>query len=346
MSASMTPEKLRADVAHEQEFRNKEGFSSFFKFCSDAVVESVVRDQKLRFTQPRALNDPLEFDPILHFSNDRDSRRAYNLNGVRLPSIEAFWRVQVIESQINAYGVLSLTKLPYSFEMWSHYASGHKGFLIEFKPDFWKEPCMKSKTGPVAMFGEVEYVRDYSANLDRMADSTGWIPPEVLLKELFFRKTSRWSHEKEYRLVRTLADSPQYTPPSTPYSYTDLAGMYLFDFDWKKCVNSVVLGASMEKAKKKLIAQYCISRGTPLYQSMIFKDQADWLGEPCSLYLLPLTDAQSRQKALDTPSQLLCTDSLTIAGEDPVKTVSRLEDLPYYKGHESIVRDMYRNLTV
>jgi hypothetical protein len=105
-------EKLRDEyIDHE--------FGSFFKYCSDSekVIEGVFRNHKIRFTQPRALNDPLEFNPTILFTNTSPNYQVYELDGIKLPSIELFMRVQIIESQINNYGILSLAKIPDSFDM-------------------------------------------------------------------------------------------------------------------------------------------------------------------------------------------------------------------------------------
>ena len=111
--------------------------TGYFKYCSDdpRVINGIFRDHKIRFTQPAALNDPLEFDPIIRFENNGANYNWFSLNGIPLPSEESRLRHRLIEQQINAFGVLSLTKNPDSFDMWSRYANGHKGFLIEFKSD-------------------------------------------------------------------------------------------------------------------------------------------------------------------------------------------------------------------
>ena len=94
-----------------------------------------------------------------------------------MPSKELFYQVQLIESQINNYGILSLTEIPDSFEMWSQYSNGHKGFIIEFKEGFWQYPSMKSKEGKEYPVRKVEYVESYSINLDQIANANeGNIP--------------------------------------------------------------------------------------------------------------------------------------------------------------------------
>lgn len=173
----MNTEELRLEIAKSQKAMRSKPWDSYFKYFNDspAVMDGIFKNQKIRFTQPRALNDPLEFSPTFRFNNPDSAYRTYELDGLRLPSIELFFRVQIIESQINNYGILSVTKHPDSFDMWSHYSNGHKGFVIEFKEGFWQYPALKSRTGEQYPARKVEYVNDYSINLDKIADADGHI---------------------------------------------------------------------------------------------------------------------------------------------------------------------------
>ncbi len=114
--------------------------------------------------------------------------------------------------------------------MWSQYSNGHKGFIIEFKPDFNSYSGMTSNSSKIYEVKKVIYVDDYEINLDDIADKTGFISLEALNNELFFKKTSRWKHENEYHMVRPLSDNPNYHPPKTNLAYLDL-NVYLFPFE-------------------------------------------------------------------------------------------------------------------
>src|SRR3989338_1929980 len=104
----MTVEEIRKLIHSQQEEMNNDEPESYFKYCSDKkeVVEEIFNNQRIRFTQPRALNDPLEFSPTFRF-NSNNAYQWYQLQGKMLPSIEFFYRVQIIESQINRFGILS-----------------------------------------------------------------------------------------------------------------------------------------------------------------------------------------------------------------------------------------------
>jgi len=328
----------------EIEQRADREYSSYFKHCSDSddVLKGIFEDQKIRFTQPRALNDPLEFNPIMHFHNSNAVHHRYELEGIELPSKEMFYRVQMIESQVNRFGILSLTKVPDSFDLWTQYANGHRGFVIEFQPDFASRPCMRSGTGSEYPVRKVEYVDDYAINLDDLVDDHHEIPLEVLHNELFFKKTSRWKHEEEYRMIRPLADCPDYQPPKNNYPSTDTI-TYLFDFTWD-CISSIIMGTNMSSDKKRIVARSCEKHGISLFQSCIIKDHKDRAGTPSTVLPLALDNYDSKEMLLGAKPQLLCTDLVRLSNLSRTVKINRLSDLPYYRGYEDVLEEMHRSL--
>jgi len=336
-------EDYNKDIAEQAKLYAEGKFHSYFKYFSDnpAVINGVFKDQALRFTQPRALNDPLEFSPIMRFKDAQSRYRSFDLKGVRLPSIQSFFRVQIIESQVNVYGILSLTKIPNSFDMWSHYANGHRGFVLEFKDQFWQHPCMKSKAGDEYPVRKVEYVEDYSINLENLVNTDNEIPTAVLHRELFFKKTSRWEYEHEYRMVRPLAESPGYIAPKSNYPHTD-TGIYLFPFDWN-CIASVIVGANMSVENKQLIAQQCEKNNKSLHLAHIIRDVKDWFGKPCTIYITSLNQYKSEEIILQSEPQLFCTDTVSLSNQGTVE-IMNLNELPYYRDYEEQVEQLYQNL--
>lgn len=113
------------------------------------MIKCIFEDHKIRFTQPAALNDPLEFQPVIRFEDATDKCRHFLCNGEKLPSEKLWLRIQWIEQQLNRYGVLSLTKTPDSFDMWNRYANGHKGLLLKLRADFNTRQCMRGRGGEV-----------------------------------------------------------------------------------------------------------------------------------------------------------------------------------------------------
>jgi len=339
----MNTEEFRKAIAKEQEMWNSKEFDSFFKYFNDnkKVIESIFNKQKIRFTQPRALNDPLEFSPTFLFNDPDKAYQTYDLDGIQLPTMELFYRVQIIESQINHYGILSLTKIPDSFDMWSQYSNGHRGFIIEFKPDFWKHPSMKSAEGKEYQVRKVEYVEDYSINLDAIADGSGHISADSIHNELFYKKTSRWKYENEYRMVRPLTDCPEYILPTTRYVFTDL-GVYLFSFDIE-CIAQVILGANMSVENKRIISGFCENHGIPYSQVFLLRDHKDRYGKPTTLLIIPVAELRDKNNILISKPQLFCGDTIKLGHQNTLK-IKDIKELPYYEGYSEIVSDLYEEL--
>ena len=335
-------EDIGLEIIQGQERFDSSKIDSYFKYISDDenVFEGIFTRHVIRFTQPRMLNDPLESSPIIRFHDNKINYQNYELDGVLLPNVALFSRVQLIESQINYYGILSLTKNPFSFNMWSQYAKGHKGFIIEFKPDFNFSPSMKSKSGNVYEVRKIEYVDEYSICLDDIVDKNGFIPVKVLHDELYFKKTARWKYENEYRMIRPFSDYPDYQQPETNYAYTDTK-VYLFPFDFDS-VASIILGASMSQEHKIRIMDICEKNNIVLHQAHIIRDVKDKFGEPSTTIILQVEDS-NKYAVLNSKPQLFCTDTVGLSNRDKVK-ITKLSDLPYYKDHEQIVEELYRNL--
>jgi hypothetical protein len=314
--------------------------STFLKYCSDdeKVINGIFLNHKIRFTQPAALNDPLEFNPIIHFTNNGSNYTKYIFDGILFPSEEIRIRTQLIESHLNTFGILSLTKLFDSFDMWNRYANGHKGFIIEFKPDFNKHPCMLSRDGTEYPVRQVEYVDEYSINIDDLVDECGWIASKKSNEIMFFTKTSRWKNEMEYRMVRNFTDYPNWQP-SVHKPHRDRS-MYLFDFSLD-CIESVTFGACMSIDNKKKIINACKGIGIKLGQAIIIRDQKDRWNQPAKVVIAP---AESFPNLLDSADiGMLAEQNYIEERNKPPVTVNKLSEIPYYIDDKDWVLQYYKN---
>ncbi len=331
MTDRISNSSTRVKAQHSQ-------ITTYLKYCSDneRVISSIFKDKKIRFTQPWALNDPLEFNPSIRAKSWKNFNADYELDGKYFPSGALWYRIQIVESQINNFGILSLTKVHDSFDMWSRYANGHKGFLIEFKEDFANYACMKSKTGVTYPVEKVIYVEDYAVHLDKLANKyTDQIPFDELRKTFFNKKTSRWAHENEYRLVRPLTDSLNYQPPRQNTSYRD-ATIYLFDFSLD-CINSIIFGAYMSIENKKLIELACREFNIKFSQACIAKNQKDKAGLPGMVVLAPIEKFGLIDRFYAMQPQAFCGD----AKQTRTIRIKSLSELPYYEGNEEVTNSLY-----
>lgn len=313
---------------------------NFFKYCSDdeKVINGIFKEQQIRFTQPAVLNDPLEFNPIIRFKRNAGKYTNYIFDGIVFPSEELRIRHQLIERQLNDYCILSLTKVPDCFDMWSRYANGHKGFLIELKEDFNKESCMFSKDGKEYPVRKVNYVDEYAINVDDLVDEHGLIPFGVFNENAFFTKTSRWRDEEEYRLVRRLSDNPDWQRLKNR-AHRD-RNVYLFDFPLD-CIVSVTFGACMSLENKKKIIEACKDSGINFLQAVIIRDQKDKFDRSANVKLVKAESFPNLQRMGDLG--MFVEQEYIGERQKPAIPVKKLSELPYYADDEEWIRQYYKD---
>ncbi|KXK15151.1 MAG: hypothetical protein UZ14_CFX002000862 [Chloroflexi bacterium OLB14] len=318
-------------------------FSSYFKYFSDSddVINGIFQNNKIRFTQPWGMNDPLEFNPSLKFSPNVNPYQYYELDGAVFPSIELFCRINIIEAQINSYGILSLTKKPLSFDMWSKYANGHKGFLLEFRSDFSKHPCMKSKDGEEYKIKKVEYVKNYFLEVENILDENNIPSLDKLKDELFFKKLDRWKDEEEYRLVRELADTSSYSQLDDK-SYRD-SNVYLFDFSLE-CINSITFGACMSIKNKKKIMEQITDYKIELFQSYIIRNPSEKPEDFDVVKIVNIRNNFSLDELYSLQPQIFIVDNDDDFVNKRNINIKDIKDLPYYKGNEVRMDELYDDL--
>lgn len=265
---------------------------------SDVVIESIFENRKIRFTQPAALNDPLEFNPTLIFGESvKNVHNPYEFNNKRLPSIELFSRIQLIESVINNFGILSLSSEIDSFDMWNLYSNGHKGFMIQFKDDFNENPCLRSKgDGKIYKIGKVEYVDAYRIKINKILSHKNFHDFEYIYETVFFSKNNRWESENEYRIVRKLIDFDEFNPQNKVHR--NQSSIYLSDFSFD-CIDSIAFGAQMSLEKKMKIIKACEGNDINYFQAIIIRDKLDRFGKMGCVEYLPVSyDGEIKAKNL------------------------------------------------
>lgn len=313
---------------------------NFFKYCSDDenVINGIFKEHQIRFTQPAALNDPLEFNPIIRFKQSEGKYTNYIFDGIVFPSEEIRIRHHLIERQLNDFGILSLTKVPDCFDMWSRYANGHKGFLIELKSDFFKHPCMASKDGKEYEVRKVEYVDEYAVNIDELVDEHGLIPFEDFNKQMFFTKTSRWNYEEEYRMVRRLSDNTNWHRLKNR-AHRD-RNVYLFDFSLD-CIVSVTFGACMSLENKEIIIDACKCSSINFLQSIIIRDQKDKFDRPANITLVKAESFPDLKRMGDLG--LFFDQKFIEERQKPAIPIKKLSELPYYADDAEWIRQYYKD---
>lgn len=238
-------------------------------FAPDRV--SFFSDLRVRYSQLGAFNDPFEGRPeITSLSNKEDIlsvvnsalpveiRQAYDQLPSHVQATITYSQVRELadhfakaqESETLAMmqsigvmagsfftgkidqllGVFCLSEVPDSLLMWAHYATSHTGFVVEFDamhPSFHEQ---KSDEDDLRHIRRVYYRESRpSAPLSSMSAI-----------ELFLAKSGHWSYEREWRIVRPLADA-----------VTTVAGhaypIALFDVP-PSAVTGVIMGSRMNEA--------------------------------------------------------------------------------------------------
>jgi len=299
--------------------------STLFKYVSDLskAVDGIFRNHKIRFTQPAALNDPLEFNPAIRFNSESNNFKQYKYQGILMPSIHDWYRLNLIESRINEFGVLSLTDNPFSFEMWCHYANGHKGFLIEFNIPDKAKPTLQLTEEVNLKVHKVRYVKDYVVNIDKLDPKGAFIPFYRIRDSIFLRKTKHWKYEREYRIVRQLSECETYQPPATRTSYRDDKGVYLFPLSLS-CIANVVFGVNTSQEVKRKIIESCRNTKINFLQTVIYKDLQN------KIDFLQIDEWGSIDNYLSMKPQIFTVDSIRKKYYRDHITVNSLHKIPYY----------------
>jgi len=244
---------------------------SYFKYFSDLLIDKIFNKKTIRFSQPWIMNDPLEFNPIIKF-HEKNEYDSYNLHGIIMPSMNDWFRIQLIESKVNDYGILSLTKNPYSYTMWNHYGNGHKGFLVEFKNNFNEHDSFKSKDNDIYPVKKVDYVEEFIIDISKISDDTGMFLDEDFNEHFFYLKTNRWEYEKEYRFVRNLKDfDKEY---KTNVDYREDKKIYCGSLPLE-VIETVTFGAHMSQSNKQKIVNLLKDTNIEFNQAIVYKDEKD-----------------------------------------------------------------------
>ena len=132
-------------------------------------VLDIVVNKRLYCAHWKQLNDPLE--------------GRYEISNEHLRKRVGATMAERIENAKESYRIASLSADPTSYLMWSHYASGHKGAVIEVEiSDSEKELFRIIYTPFQSVFTE---------NIQAEED----------MRHIFSGKTEEWKYEQEYRLI-------------------------------------------------------------------------------------------------------------------------------------------------
>ncbi|SBS35647.1 hypothetical protein MAQ5080_03232 [Marinomonas aquimarina] len=184
-----------------------------------------LKDNKLWFSDPERFNDPLDFDlPIKDLTDrsgidekalrkaafelvdsidfEKESHRAYSAKALKFIKEWAKHPKSRTQEQVIAefklyfktFGVQCFMKNLDNTLAWSHYASQHQGFCIEY--NFYPMCFARENVKNLAQFPIT-----YSTAIPEICLSELIFSPHQALKKFIATKSIEWSYEQEVRLV-------------------------------------------------------------------------------------------------------------------------------------------------
>lgn len=322
------------------ESNEKSKIETYLKYYSDSIIEKIFTDDgvSIRFSQPWILNDPFEFNPVIKFNQSNEYTR-YKLNGILLPSLNEWFRIQLIENKVNDFGVFSLTKNPLSFDMWNYYGNGHKGFLIEFKKNFNEYIKFESIDGWIYPIREVIYVKEYIIDISKLSDSEGQFLDKDFNDQFFYTKTNRWKYEQEYRLVKPLCEFGKQFLPKVNYREDNALYIKKLPYDY---IETITFGAHMSNVNKIKIIDRLRNTNIKFNQAFVIKDKKDNEGRWGKVIINPLKNSELLSITKLLP-QVFSYEQEYIS-KTIEKNINSLEELPYYNDpYKELVNAMYNN---
>jgi hypothetical protein len=243
-----------------------------YKYLPPHLVDSIIGKRLLRFTQPIEFNDPFECSPYITEYADGSQQKKIILQAakdisaenINLPrharrKIEKITK-KVVRQKIRAhernpdvvqllnqksflerlsdsFGILTLSADPKNILMWGHYAEKHTGICVGF------ESTHSFFTGPSE---EVFRIRHVDYENERHKTTLGSAEGDDL--KIFFRKSSVWFYENEYRVIRPLKLATTQKPPPRPNGRP----IYLFEFP-ADALTEVLFGVRTDETTKAVV---------------------------------------------------------------------------------------------
>jgi DUF2971 family protein len=131
----------------------------------------------------------------------------------------------------DTVGIFSLTEDPAHILMWSHYASQHRGIVVELDEN---HPWFHQKKTPaddLRHLVQVSYVQNPHPRT--------WNDLDGIV--LLYTKTAEWAYEREWRIIRPLKEGMEVSP-----------GKFCFDVP-PDAVRSIIFGCRMTPALEQQI---------------------------------------------------------------------------------------------
>ena len=219
---------------------------SLYKYVKFENLKRIL-EGSIRFTQPRAFNDPFEMVPELHVPEKFGGEEITIAFSVTAPRREPIVGTldddfesdycsdqnsrRILDSLNQSIGILCLSRNDSSLLMWAHYADDYSGAIVQF------DETHEFFSGHF----EVQY-SEQRPKIDIASYTDGDEP--VPIAELCV-KAKDWEYENEVRVVRSLVDCrSEGTANGFP--------IYVMDVP-SECIEAVILGERMSVCRQRKV---------------------------------------------------------------------------------------------
>ncbi|MDB6021619.1 MAG: hypothetical protein JWQ04_1476 [Pedosphaera sp.] len=180
-------------------------------------------------------------------------------------------------------GVLSLSEVKDNLLMWSHYALGHEGFVLEFDESNVFFGGRQTNSDEIWGLHKVRYTEERPQTV--IADFD--------MRAILMTKGKPWEYEREWRSLRPFNQAAQKLE-TQPYP------VYLFDLP-AECIRSVIFGARMANEVREGILKSIFVN--PAYAHLeLFQTIIDT--KKYALHFVPVVKELRNSPSLPHPSHL------------------------------------------
>lgn len=246
-----------------------------YKYVPDNEgLQKLLTERTLKFTHPADFNDPFDCFPStprtklspIKYTNPRMYERL-GLNEMKGASkVQEVHRIrkrlesrsrsgELLMDLLKDASVLSLSKIPDSILMWSHYADYHKGAVVEFKipTNVWPKGRFYFDHQDLIALDVI-----YSSERPVFRHDGSKADASTILETLFLTKAEQWRYEQESRVIKHVGGAGIF--PYQPY-----------------LLNGLILGAKNTNGAfytrlLKTVSED-IGKHIPLYQAQFSKSE-------------------------------------------------------------------------
>ena len=162
---------------------------------------SAIINKKLWFSMPKDMNDPFDCRGVCWNTDEIENFLKTRVHKDKIKEFDSIDSIVegAIASLRNNIKISCFSEELFSMPMWSHYANNHTGFCIEY--DFTRLSYENDLTKYLFPVGYESHRYDIT-DLLKMAISEPDDPRVNLFFFLMLLKQSRWSYEKEWRIIK------------------------------------------------------------------------------------------------------------------------------------------------